>query len=139
MFLFVFFATEILKWRELCRRFSVRGRTFPWFGENTSSLLSEQRLPQYFWVAMAAESIFTLAFSVLWRFLLLLPAGESKCRLHRERVTSSVVPARIARSLAVQVSWDVTRISKTPAHTEESSALSRSTACSNIFLLLVAV
>lgn len=45
----------------------------------------------------------------------------------------------IARSVAVQVSWDVTRFSETPAHTEESSALSRSTACSNIFLLLVAV
>lgn len=94
LFLFGFFAMEILKWRELCRRFNVWGRTFPWFGENISSLLSEQRLPQYFWVAMAAESIFTLAFCVLWRFLLLLPAGESKCRLHRERVTSSVVPAR---------------------------------------------
>lgn len=107
LFLFGFFAMEILKWRELCRRFSVRGRTFPWFGENISSLLSEQRLPQYFWVAMAAESIFILAFSVLWRFLLLLPAGESKCSLHRERVTSSVVPARDARSAVVQVGWDV--------------------------------
>ena len=79
---FLFFAMEILKWRELCRSFSVRGGTFPWFGENISSLLSEQQLPQYFWVAMVAESIFILAFFVLWRFLLLLPSrGEAKCLL----------------------------------------------------------
>lgn len=37
---FCFFAVEILKWRELCRCFSVRGWTFPWFGERNSSLLS---------------------------------------------------------------------------------------------------
>lgn len=44
---------------------------------------------------MAAESIFILAFFVLWRFLLLLPSGEEfSAWLHRQRVTPSVTGAR---------------------------------------------
>lgn len=104
-------------------------------------MLSEQRLPRYLWVAMAAESIFILAFSVLWRFLLLLPAGESKCCLHRERVTSSVVtssvvPARDGSERRGAGELGCAQFSQTP---EQSSALPWSTACSNIFLLLAAL
>lgn len=58
--------------------YSVRGRKLPGFGENISSLLSEQRQPQYFWVAMAAESISILAFCVWWRFPFGLPSGEEQ-------------------------------------------------------------
>lgn len=122
LFLFSFFAMEILKWRKLCRHFSVRGRTFPWFGENISSLLSEQQLPQYFWVAMAAESIFILAFSVLWSFLLLLPVGDpsAACTGSEWHLVLSLL--RIAQSAAVQVSWSVTRFSKTCPHRGELSS-----------------
>lgn len=94
-FCFFVFAMEILKRRDLHRCGSVRGRKFPWFGENISPWLSERWLPRYFWVAMAAESIFILAFFVLWRFLLLLPSGEEfSAWLHRQRVTPSVTGAR---------------------------------------------
>lgn len=146
LFLSCFFAMENLKWRELCGCFSVRGRTFPWFGENISSLLSEQRLPQYFWVAMVAESIFILAFFVLSRFLL-LPGGRIQVPActgsEWHLVLSLLVPSAgdcRAYSRALQCrSWDVTRLNKMPVERREQFFPGTSFAVTSPFLLLVAV